>query len=185
MTSRRELLIAIGLCLAGAALVLLAMSRPWLSFRLGAAAPLPSRQLDLAGARLAPGARVLGLVGLAGVAALPATRAVGRTLVGIVLGLAGVGLVLDLLRVLHDPLGAVDRSGPLTDVHLSRGVDLGGWPYVALVGGLLITAAGLLVVVRGRRWAGLSSRYDAPTATAADREPSLWEALDRGEDPTG
>ncbi|MCW2613469.1 MAG: hypothetical protein JWN08_463, partial [Frankiales bacterium] len=50
-----------------------------------------------------------------------------------------------------------------------------------------------------RRWAALSARYDAPAARAAGsgeaapgdeqaagarQERALWEALDRGEDPT-
>jgi uncharacterized membrane protein (TIGR02234 family) len=185
MTGRRELLVAVALCLLGSALVLLAMSRPWLTFRLGAVAPLPSRTLDLSGARLAPGARVLGFVGLAGVAALPAARGLGRTAVGVLLAAAGVGLALDLVRALSDPAAAVGRGEPLHDVHLSAGLQLGGWPYVALLGGVLITAAGLLVVVRGRRWEALSPRYDAPTAKPPPGESSLWDALDRGEDPTG
>jgi uncharacterized membrane protein (TIGR02234 family) len=184
MSNRRELLVAIGLCLVGAALVLLAMSRPWLTYHLAAAAPLPSREVDIAGARLAPGARVLGLVGLAGVAALPASRRRGRTVVGLLLALAGAGLVADLIRVLSDPLAAVARAD-LTDATRRGSTSLGGWPYVAMLGGLLILAAGALVVVRGRRWEELSARYDAPTEQAPPGEASLWDALDRGEDPTG
>ncbi|MBC7375655.1 MAG: Trp biosynthesis-associated membrane protein, partial [Frankiales bacterium] len=50
------------------------------------------------------------------------------------------------------------------------------------------------IAVRGRRWAALSARYDAPAAraeqepdsevSASRQERALWEALDRGEDPT-
>jgi hypothetical protein len=48
--------------------------------------------------------------------------------------------------------------------------------------GLVVTvAAGVLVLVRGREWSGLSGRYDAPTASSRD-DP--WTVLDRGEDPT-
>jgi hypothetical protein len=49
---------------------------------------------------------------------------------------------------------------------------------------MLLTAAGLLVVVRGRSWAAMSTRYDAPAERSRHGEASLWEALDRGEDPT-
>jgi hypothetical protein len=48
----------------------------------------------------------------------------------------------------------------------------------------LLVAAGLLIVVRGRSWASMSSRYDAPAQRPREGEASLWEALDRGEDPT-
>ena len=184
MTTRRGMVVAVGLCLVGGALVLLAMSQPWLTYNLGAVAPLPSRRLGIAGARLAPGARVLGLVGLAGVAALPASRQIGRSAVGVVLALTGLGLLLDLIRVLRDPIGAVLRAEP-SGTTLQGSTDLGGWPYVAMLGGMLILAAGVLVVLRGRRWEELSARYDAPADRPPPGESSLWDALDRGEDPTG
>lgn len=180
MSRSRELAAAVGLCLLGAALVLLALSRPWLTLRLGAAPPLPSRRVDIRGAHLVPGARALGLLGLAGVAALPATRRLGRVLVGLLLVGAGAGVVADIARALADPRAALVRSGsPAQD-----GAGLGVWPWVAIAGAVLIGAAGLLAVVRGRRWSELSARYDAPSAPRPQREPSLWEQLDRGEDPT-
>jgi hypothetical protein len=73
-----------------------------------------------------------------------------------------------------------------------------------VVGALAMICAGALVVVRARRMAVMSSRYDAPAGTTAQRvavgdgsdgdkragrEPaadaaSMWEALSRGHDPT-
>jgi hypothetical protein len=97
------------------------------------------------------------------------------------------------------------------------------WPALAAVGGAVLLAAGLTAVIRGRRWPGMSARYDRPfphastagtparppgvdpatgrapatgdpsspagtqpgDAVAGDRrERTLWEALDRGVDPT-
>lgn len=184
-SGRRELLTAVGLCLAGAAVVLLAISRPWLTSRLGAAPPLPSRRIDVEGARLAPGARVLGLVGLAGVAALPATRRFGRTVVGVLLTASGLGVVAVLVRVLADPAGAVRRADAVGVITVGGSARLVAWPYLAALGGLLIAAAGALVVVRSRRWEVMSARYDAPAAQPPPGERSLWDAFDRGEDPTG
>jgi uncharacterized membrane protein (TIGR02234 family) len=183
MTARRELLTAAGLCVLGAALVLVALSRAWISHRIGTA-PLPSRTETVVGTHLASGARPLALVGVAGVAAVPATRRLGRLLVGVVVALAGVGVVLVVARALIDPAGAVRRAPLLVDAHIGGAVGLGGWPYVALLGALLLVAAGLLIVVRGRSWASMSSRYDAPAQRPREGEASLWEALDRGEDPT-
>ena len=182
MSGRRELATAAGLCLLGAALVLLALSRPWLTLHLGAAPPLPSRRVTVAGTHLVPGAQALGLLGLAGVAALPATRRIGRLLVGLVLTAAGGGVVVAVVRALLDPVAAAVRTGQVEPAAARSG--LGGWPWLALLGGALIAAAGLLAALRGRGWSELSARYDAPTASRPAKEPSLWEALDRGEDPT-
>jgi uncharacterized membrane protein (TIGR02234 family) len=175
----KELRLAAGLCLVGAAAVLLAVSRSWLTYRFGQA-PLPTRTVEVSGADLARGARVLGLVGLAGVAALPATRGRARTAVGLLLTAAGAGVVAVVVRVLADPTGALEGTGA-ADV---TSPDLGGWPFVAILGGLLLVAAGLLVAVRGRGWAALAAKYDAPAEQTPPGEASLWDAIDRGEDPT-
>jgi hypothetical protein len=56
------------------------------------------------------------------------------------------------------------------------------WPVSTLILGLMMSAAGLVVVFRSRAWPGLSKRYEGPSQTA---EPAdLWRTLDRGEDPT-
>jgi uncharacterized membrane protein (TIGR02234 family) len=179
---RRGLVVAVVLCLAGSALVLLATSRVWLEYATGAAPPLPSRRFSAGGAELVPGARALALLGLAGVAALPATKGRGRQAVGLLLAAAGAGTVAVVVRALLDPLGAARGTDAFRyDVAFSGTPDLGAWPYVALLGGLVLVAAGSLVVARGRSWTALGARYDAP---AAAKEPSPWDALDRGDDPT-
>ncbi len=183
MTPRRELVVSVLLCLVGSALVLLAVSRSWIVHSYGGEAPLPPRAFRVDGARLVPGSRALALVGLAGVAAVLATRRTGRVAVGVVQGLAGAGIAALVLRALVDPDAAVNRAGPFVDVTVAPGQQLGAWPYVALLGALLITVAGLLVVVRGRSWVVMSSRYDAPQQQPRG-DASLWDALDRGEDPT-
>lgn len=76
------------------------------------------------------------------------------------------------------------------------------WWVVALAGGLLLVVAGALTLWRGARWPGMSSRYERPGGASrtggapgardpgaggppADRDPAtVWEALDRGTDPT-
>jgi uncharacterized membrane protein (TIGR02234 family) len=179
---RRGLVVAVLLCLAGGALLLLVLSRTWLEYGTAGQAPLPGVTVTVSGAQLVPGARALALLGLAAAAALPATRSWGRQLVGLVVALAGAGAVALLVRALADTADAAMRTEQLRlDVHFADAPDLGGWPYVGLLGALLLVAAGVLTLVRGRTWSALGASYDAPTAP---KETSAWDALDHGVDPT-
>lgn len=179
---RSGLRLAVLGCLAGSALVLLALSLVWVSYEVTAAAPLPTRTVRLRGASLVPGARALGLLGLAAVAALLATRSRGRQVVGALVVLTGAGIAVAVGRALADAPGAVSRAAS-SDVAVSQAADLGPWPYLGLLGALLLTAAGALATLRGHRWAGLAARYDGDRP-AASAQPDPWTALDRGEDPT-
>jgi len=229
---KRELQLAVLLCLLGAALVLLAGSRPWLVLVQDAQPAFAPRRTPVSGRDLEPGIQGLGFVGLAGVVALSATRRSGRILVGLLLLASGVAvLVLLLPDVGHLPQLLRTRRLGTPGTRAYDRVETGFWPYAALVGGLLLALAGLLVTLRGRRWAALSRRYEVPAAradtgarsedrasaqgrgagAAEDRssastpvsepgpdpgsepgsEPGsspadrgLWDALDRGEDPT-
>ena len=180
---RDSLVVAVLLCLAGAGLLLVACSRTWVSVEVPALPPLPGRTISAKGSALAPGVRALALVGLAGVAALPATRSWGRLAVGGVVALAGAAAGVLLVRAMADPSGATSAmdTGPLSLGFAGGLSGLGGWPYVGLVGALLLVAAGGLTLVRGRTWSALGSSYDAPTAP---KPTSAWDALDAGVDPT-
>ena len=180
---RRGPALAVLLCLLGASLVLVAAGRTWLSGVELLPAPLPPRAVALTAGDLGLPLQALGLVGLAAVPALAATSRTGRVVVGVLLAVAGLLVVVRSAGVLLDPT----VEGP-ADLSLTA------WPVVAVAGGLLLVAAGVLVALRGRRWAALGRRYDAPGAPAPAPEPAqsgpvaereLWEALDRGEDPTG
>lgn len=187
--ARRELTVAVGLCLVGAALVLLAAGRPWVEAVLDPGPPSPPSPVSLRGSDVAPGTPALGLLGLAGVAALLATRRAGRLAVGTLLALAGAGLVaLAVGAAGTDPAAAVARVVDDVAVTSAAGTP---WPWVAALGGLMLALAGALAVVRGRSWAALSGRYDAPGTPAGSRparpvdpDAADWDALDRGEDPT-
>lgn len=183
---RRGPLLAALLCVAGAFLVLVGAGREWVVVDVAGDALLPGRSVDVDGADLAPGLRALGLLGLAGVPALAASRGRGRRVVGLVVLLTGAGAVAVTARLVAAGLG--DRA-LLTAAVRDAGegaTSSTAWPYVTVLGGLLLLASGLLVMLRGPRWAALGRRYDAP-APPPERpvgERDLWEALDRGEDPT-
>lgn len=185
---RREPLLAAFLCLVGAFLVLVAADREWALVDVAGTGLLPARELAVGGSDLAPGVRALGLVALAGVVAIPATKRWGRIVVGLLLALIGVGVVAAAYGVASDLFTAVQDSDAVRNAGGVQGESTRGtvWPYVCGLGGLAVAAAGFFVAARGRRWAALGQRYEAPAA-AATRPPGerdLWEALDRGDDPT-
>jgi len=57
---------------------------------------------------------------------------------------------------------------------------------LALLGALLVVAAGVLLLVRGQAMPRLGGSYQTPAAAkrSADPDQDLWRALERGDDPT-
>lgn len=175
---RRELTYAVLLGLAGAGLALWAATRTWTVELTPRPAPLPPVREDRSGGALLPWLPALALVGLAGAGAVLATRGWLRRLVGAVLVL----------------LGAAVAAGGLT-AGFTGGVNR-LWPAFCLVGGVLMMAGGGWTALRGNRWPAMGARYERPARGAGDPAVSavtqagprgatdVWDALDRGEDPT-
>ncbi|GIF05799.1 Trp biosynthesis-associated membrane protein [Actinoplanes siamensis] len=181
--NRRTQLTAIAACLAGAGLALFAVTRTW-SLTVEHRTGLSDLSTARTGADARPWLVGLAVVALAGTGALLATKGVARRVLGILLLLAGVGVVA----------GAV-----LARVGLDAGEAGAGavvWPAACGLGGAAIALGGLLAARHGHLWAAMSSRYErrpAPTGTPVDRPSSAleptdnraaWDALDRGDDPT-
>ncbi|MET1075931.1 MAG: Trp biosynthesis-associated membrane protein [Umezawaea sp.] len=57
---------------------------------------------------------------------------------------------------------------------------------LALLGALLVVAAGVLLLLRGQAMPRLGGSYQTPAAAkeSADPDKDLWHALERGDDPT-
>jgi uncharacterized membrane protein (TIGR02234 family) len=137
----------------------------------------------------------LGLAGLAGALALFAVRRIGRYLVGAVLALAGAGTVYavaDRLSSLHEALRTQAGSQGLGSNAAFVDVDNTLWPYLTILGGVLLCLGGVYTLARGRSWSGLGNRYEAPAAArAAKPAPTgdvtardLGDAQGRGSDLT-
>ena len=184
----RELRLALLLVLAGSALLLLGAGRAWVDVAVPQPPPLPVSSEVRTGRELVAALSPLGLVGLAGVAALAATRGRGRVLVGLLLVVDGAVAVAATARVLgRGALRALRDGHPGLQVAGDRAFGFTAWPAVVVGGGVLLALGGLVVTLRGQRWAALSARYEPPAARAtrpARPEVEAWEALDRGEDPT-
>lgn len=196
------------LAAAGAGLILASVGRGWAD----ATVTSPVRlSVHATGSSITSLPYALGLAGLAGAVALFAARRIGRYLVGLVLLCAGAGTVA----------AVATNLGHLDGTHLARaaeqalgasGAQLSGvtntaWPYVTLLGGVLVAVAGGFTLARGGSWTGLSNRYEvAPAAGSAQSaqsangpatpgapssapgaEPTsreLWDSINRGADPT-
>ncbi|MBO0869352.1 MAG: Trp biosynthesis-associated membrane protein [Micromonosporaceae bacterium] len=182
---RRERVVSLVVCVLGSAAALFAATRTWAVTVQRQADPLPDLHISHAGTSAVPLLSALALVGLAGSAALLATRGLFRVVVGGLVTGAGVGVVV---------CGSYGLA-TLDGVQVA-------WPVVCMPAGLLMVAGGVLAVRRAQSWPAMGARYDRPASFASftaigpeeDRVPpigpppsdvAMWDALDRGEDPTG
>ncbi len=172
---------------AGAALALFAASRTWAVEVVARPAPLPDERTVRDGGDLLPWLPALGWVALAGAVVLVAVRGRWRRALGGLLAAAGAGVAAGA------GWAAADASLALT------------WPLLGVLGGAAVATAGVLAAWRSGRWPAMGARYERPrgrggaggrpgraagaeSGTGHDRQSSpeeIWDALDRGEDPTG
>lgn len=170
-------------------MVLLAAGRPWARALLRQG-PISAVPLTATGRSLAPLVAALGLVGLAGAVAILATRGVGRLVTGALLALAGFGVVVTTVHVGLDlPAAMRPAAARISGVPSAgaEGIRMTAWSLISGIGGALLCGAGVLTALRGRRWAVLSGRYEAADAdrtVVLDEPHEVWDALDRGQDPT-
>lgn len=189
VSSRRELTATVLLALLGGVIAWAAAGRPWATATVGEAPT--TLKVAASGNDLSAGVTALGLTALAGGLALFATQRLARRLVGVLLIAAGVGAAV----YAFGERGAGHASRVLADKASAKGFAAGSvaahtasWWILAVLGGVLVAVAGAVALVRGAAWPGMSSRYENAAAkkAAADTGSSkdLWDALDRGEDPT-
>ncbi|CCH34080.1 Trp biosynthesis-associated membrane protein [Actinosynnema sp. NPDC047251] len=119
---------------------------------------------DRRGEVVLPALVPLALLCLAAIAAVVALSGLVRRLLGVVVLAAGAAALWS----------AVAEPGEL----LGRAT--------AGLGGVLVLGAGVVLVVRGAAMPRLGGGYQTPGAAkrSADPERELWNALERGDDPT-
>ncbi|MDQ2796646.1 MAG: Trp biosynthesis-associated membrane protein, partial [Actinomycetota bacterium] len=166
--SHLQYAIALLLDLLGAAGALLVSLPTWQAITV-ARHDLTGVTVDMTGRDVDSASTALGLVALAGVVAVLATRGLWRRVVGGVLALAGLGLIWRSSAA----AGAVGSARARSFVEGHRQtftVDAGVmphiavhavWPVLSVVCGVLVLASGVLVAARGGRWQAMSARYEA------------------------
>jgi uncharacterized membrane protein (TIGR02234 family) len=179
----------------GAGLVFLALRQGWAHVRTAAPAPLPDSLITVSGQSLIPYAEGLAIATLASLVAVLATRGIARRAVGVLLAGLGAGLIAAALAGVSaaaavaaaaSSLSPATGSGASTTsgnagnggasdlpnvagFHSHAALTAGTWQAATVLGGLIIIAAGLLVVWRAARLPVMSSRYDAPAVAGVGR----------------
>jgi uncharacterized membrane protein (TIGR02234 family) len=193
-SARRELAVALAALVAGGTMCLVFAGRAWGEAVVDDGLSTTTEQAT--GRDLLPLAPAVGLLALAAVVAIPATRHVGRLVVGLVLVLAGLATAIGSVRLARDlPSHVVSwalQAGEAAEsVHGAT-----AHPAAALLtgaGGLLVAGVGVAVLLLGRTWPAMGRRFDrdghagGEPKTDATRPVSsrdTWDALDRGDDPT-
>lgn len=181
---------ALGLVLLGGAGALLASGRAWQTVTAPRPRPFTDEVVAVSGRTLEPAVAALGVVALAGVVAVLATRGMARRIVGVVLAGAAVAMAWPAVAGLRTVSAQRARS-LVNDAHAAAGLDLAHppraavhlvWPALTLVCAVAVLAGGIAVALWGHRWLVMSARYEAPAPQRADA--TLWSDLDRGRDPT-
>ena len=189
---RAEFAIALLLEVLGAAGALVLASRDWQLVSLTRQRPFGNEVVGLTGRTVDAAPTALALVALAGVVAVLATKGIWRRQVGVVVALAGAALVWRSLGALPAlPAGSARALLPVTSGDAGTVTHVAvtaAWPALSAACGAVVLVAGLLIAWRGHRWVAMSARYESPVSpeeASARANASLWQALERGDDPTG
>jgi uncharacterized membrane protein (TIGR02234 family) len=185
--ARRELTLADAGCAIAGAAALFAAGRRWAHYVVVGGGHVNGGP---SGHDVAAGASALGLVVLAGVVALPATRGWLRRAVGLVVLAAGAGTIALAAHVLADPRAAGSFSGYVGFFSYSGDPKIAlratGWPWVDVGAGALALVVGGFAMLRSGGWPAMGRRYESggKAARPASDAASMWDRLDHGDDPT-
>ena len=166
------------------ALLVLGAGALWLASRLTwswSRQPTPLRGVQVVsvdGAGVSSALVPLAVLALTAVAAVLAIGGWGRRLVGLLVGVAGLAAVWAGTSGLSAVFGPHPVGYPRLQVLFGHGL--------AMLAGLLLVVASVLVVRGAARLPRMGAGYQTPSAAKRRRDPDteLWQALSEGHDPT-
>jgi uncharacterized membrane protein (TIGR02234 family) len=185
LTSKRTVLL---LVLVAASVVLISGSREWVSGSVDDAV-LGASALHGKGSDVAPGALAAALVGMASAVAATTSGRMMRVVAAccaLMAAVLGAAVVISVLLDANGALGRLAAAGTGRSGTVAAHGHLEGWAWAALAAMLVMGLGGVGALVAGRRWHGLSSRYEAgePPSRPTSAPGSAWDQLSRGQDPT-
>jgi uncharacterized membrane protein (TIGR02234 family) len=147
----------------------------------GTTAPTTSERFS--GTNLVGFGGAAGWVCLAAVGGVVATRSWGRSFVGAIAFLAGAAAGVGALTFWlsrQSLIAAALQGGEVISVEGNL------WWIIACGGGLAVMVTGALTLLRGRSWPALGRKYERNSDAGASPSSAteMWDALNRGEDPT-
>lgn len=164
-----------------------AARRPWASVVVGSGES-PASRFDLLGSEVAAVAAALAIVAVAGALGVIASAGRVRQVVGAALALAAIA---GIAATRSSPTGAIEsrvNDSPALSPSDPVVSDPTAWPWVTAGLFVVVAALALIVVIYGRRWPTMSSRYEresgATRPAAETTSADLWKAIDQGHDPT-
>jgi uncharacterized membrane protein (TIGR02234 family) len=196
VTGRRAKLLLILAGVVAAAVVLGAWTQDWFSITIDTGQMLP-----VPGSIAAPALTALALSELVLLGAIAIAGPFFRIVLAIIEVFVGVAIGFSALVAILDPVSASSSTistatgvaGDKSIAELVTAQSVTAWPWVALVGGVLVILLAIAMLVTARSWPGSSSRKYQTTRmepvdrVAKPRERSAvddWDALSGGDDPT-
>ncbi|MEK6439745.1 Trp biosynthesis-associated membrane protein [Pseudonocardia sp. T1-2H] len=184
---RRLAVVCLGL-LAGALALWGSTRLTWASAVVATArGPVPA---EATGAGIAPSLTGVAVLAVAAVAASVAVSGIARRALGLIVVLAGGASAWVAFDSWLSPpdaatlrrLSGTASTEPVGNVVVAQNAA----PWLGVLGGLLVLAAGLVLVVADRSLPRMGARYAAPGAemSVVDPDRAAWDALDEGRDPT-
>ncbi|WP_066362051.1 Trp biosynthesis-associated membrane protein [Herbidospora mongoliensis] len=176
--NRRAVYAWLLVCAAGGGLALFAGSQAWAQLLAPTGPANPEAVHDVLGSDVAPVITPVVLAALAGCVAVLAVKGVWRQVIGALVAICGAAVVIAMNRVFDDVLllESADLTGAAVQVTV--------WPWLTGLGGVLLLGGGVWAAVAAGRWPGMSSRYDRPDHGKQPTDRSMWDSIDRGDDPT-
>lgn len=185
---RRIVLVA----LLAAALAFAATTAAWV--RAEVPTVIETVEISVSGAQASPVVQAASLAAAASALAIAIGRRWGARIGAVVVSCCGLAVVVGSLTV----------PGRAHDVAAAAAVEVGGVreiageaavtaaPYLTAVVGVALLAAGVLALVSAGSWQAAGQRYDRGAAAGpprprneAERAIADWDALERGDDPSG
>ena len=169
---------------------LVAWTQSWFTVEL-----VDGNTLAVDGQVAAPALSALALTSLVLVGALSIAGPFFRLVFGILESLIGVAIVFSGIVAVADTVGAsasaistaTGVAGENSVADLVESITQSPWPWVAIVAGVLIVLAGVVIVVVSRNWPGSSRKYQSTRLEPVEAQRTSvddWDALSGGNDPT-